>query len=362
MPAPSHLVRRVPLVRGLVRLFAALAPLFRGAGVAGRGERLLLLTALLAPLSLIFLPHSASLPLGVGTGIVLLAWMLRGRTLFLHGAEHRAIAAAEQRRLTARAVKPSAAPQCGTNLRVPSGSIVADRLWPLPTASTPFAVTLVSLALTMELWQPFRPRAPGSRGALLLARAPARGGARPRTTRATGVTAVASVLQRELAQRSTPGAIAPITNRCRPVYRGPSASHRPSALGAGRTPEAKLAPGLTARWLTHPRHRRARPEAPTRPQPPSRAVRPLGPRPLWWLDRWFGRAGRWPSGCPRLARWFATSRGERDSTRLMPPEQIFRQHGLAFSSPDRGHATRRCCSGSPEPTTRAGFNENYARS
>jgi uncharacterized protein YqhQ len=160
MPAPPRLLRRVPLLRGLIRLSAALTPLFRGAGVAGRGERLLLAAALLAPLSLIFLPHSASLPLGVGTGVVLLAWMLRGRTLFLHGAEHRAIAAVEQRRLLAtwRAeARPSRfAPRCGTNfaaLVVPV-SLAADRLWPLPAALyTPFAVTLVSLALTMELWQ-----------------------------------------------------------------------------------------------------------------------------------------------------------------------------------------------------------------
>jgi uncharacterized protein YqhQ len=33
-------------------------------------------------------------------------------------------------------------------------SLAADRLWPLSAALyTPFAVTLVSLALTMELWQ-----------------------------------------------------------------------------------------------------------------------------------------------------------------------------------------------------------------
>jgi uncharacterized protein YqhQ len=160
MPAPPRLLRRVPLLRGLIRLSTALTPLFRGAGVAGRGERLLLVGALLAPLSLIFLPHSASLPLGVGTAVVLLAWMLRGRTLFLHGAEHRAIAAAEERRLVAtwRAeARPSRfAPRCGTNfaaLVVPV-SLAADRLWPLSAALyTPFAVTLVSLALTMELWQ-----------------------------------------------------------------------------------------------------------------------------------------------------------------------------------------------------------------
>ena len=59
MPQPPEALRRVPLVRGLIRLFSALAPLFRGAGVAGRGERLLLVAALLAPLSLIVLPQSA---------------------------------------------------------------------------------------------------------------------------------------------------------------------------------------------------------------------------------------------------------------------------------------------------------------
>jgi uncharacterized protein YqhQ len=209
MPTPSGLVRRVPLVRGLVRLFAALAPLFRGAGVAGRGERLLLLTALLAPLSLIFLPQSASLPLGVGTGVVLLAWMLRGRTLFLHGAEHRAIAATEERRLTATwrgEVKPSRfAPRCGTNfaaLVVPV-SIVADRLWPLPAALyTPFAVTLVSLALTMELWQLVQTsRTRIARVFLLPGLALQRVTTREPTDEETrlALTAVASVLQRELA-------------------------------------------------------------------------------------------------------------------------------------------------------------------
>ena len=119
MPQPPEALRRVPLVRGLIRLCSALAPLFRGAGVAGRGERLLLVAALLAPLSLVVLPQSASLPLGIGTAVVLLAWMLRGRTLFLHGAEHRAIAAAEERRLVATwnaEAKPSRfAPRCGTN-------------------------------------------------------------------------------------------------------------------------------------------------------------------------------------------------------------------------------------------------------
>src|SRR5262249_28980038 len=119
MPAPPRAVRRVPLLRGLIRLFSALSPLFRGAGVAGRGERLLLVALLLAPLSLIVLPQSASLPLAIGTAVALLAWMLRGRTLFLHGAEHRAIAAVEEHRLVATwkaEARPSRfAPRCGTN-------------------------------------------------------------------------------------------------------------------------------------------------------------------------------------------------------------------------------------------------------
>jgi uncharacterized protein YqhQ len=199
----------VPLVRGLVRLSSALAPLFRGAGVAGRGERTVLVAALLAPLSLVFLPHSASLPVGVGTAVFLLAWMLRGRTLFLHGAEHRAIAAAEERRLVATwqaEAKPSRfAPRCGTNfaaLVVPV-SLVADRVWPLHAALyTPFAVTLVSLALTMELWQLLQAsRSRVARVFLLPGLALQRVTTREPTDEETrlALTAVAAVLRRELA-------------------------------------------------------------------------------------------------------------------------------------------------------------------
>ena len=209
MPAPPHSLRGVPLLRGLIRLFSALAPLFRGAGVAGRGERLLLVAALLAPLSLIFLPESASLPLGLGTGAVLLAWMLRGRTLFLHGAEHRAIAAAEERRLVATweaEAKPSRfAPRCGTNfaaLVVPV-SVAFERLWPLPVALyTPFAVTLLSLALTMEVWQLVQTsRSRVARVFLLPGLALQRLTTREPSDDETrlALTAVASVLRRELA-------------------------------------------------------------------------------------------------------------------------------------------------------------------
>jgi uncharacterized protein YqhQ len=209
MPTPPEALRRIPLLRGLVRLFSALAPLFRGAGVASRRERLLLLVAVLAPLSLIFLPQSASMPLGIATAVVLLGWMLRGRTLFLHGAEHRAIAAAEERSLLATwsaETKPSRfAPRCGTNfaaLVVPV-SLAFDRLWPVaPALYTPFAVSLLSLALTMELWQivqTSRSRVaqvflvPG----LALQRLTTREPSDEETQLA--LTAVASVLQRELA-------------------------------------------------------------------------------------------------------------------------------------------------------------------
>ena len=199
----------MPLLRGLVRLGCALAPLFRGRGVAGRRERLLLVTALLAPLALIFLPHGASLPVAIATTVVLVGWLLRGRTLFLHGAEHRAIAATEERSLgpTWRAEeRPSRfSPRCGTNfaaLVVPV-SLGADRLWPLPVALyTPFVVTLISLALTMELWQLVQAsRSRLARAFLLPGLALQRLTTREPSVEETQIalTAVASVLRRELA-------------------------------------------------------------------------------------------------------------------------------------------------------------------
>ena len=97
------------------------------------------------------------------------------------------------------------APRCGTNfaaLVVPV-SIVADRLWPLPAALyTPFAVTLVSLALTMELWQLVQTsRTRVARAFLLPGLALQRVTTREPTDEETrlALTAVASVLQRELA-------------------------------------------------------------------------------------------------------------------------------------------------------------------
>ena len=160
MPSPPSLFRRIPLVRGLLRLGLALAPLFRGTNVARRRERVFLAAAVVAPFAIVFLPQSAGLPVAIGLAVLLLAWLLRGRTLFLHGAEHRAIAAAEAGDLVAAwdgKARPSRfSPRCGTNFAalVLPVSVAADHLWPLPVAAyTPFVVTLISLALTMELWQ-----------------------------------------------------------------------------------------------------------------------------------------------------------------------------------------------------------------
>ena len=97
---------------------------------------------------------------GVTLSVLLLVTILRGRALHLHGAEHRAIAAAEERRLAAtwdgRALPSRFSPRCGTNfaaLALPI-TFVADRLLPLGAALwTPLVVLVFSLAFTMELWR-----------------------------------------------------------------------------------------------------------------------------------------------------------------------------------------------------------------
>jgi Protein of unknown function (DUF1385) len=161
MPNGDSRASRLPLVRGLARLWASLAPLFRGRGVARRGERIFLGGAVVAPLLLFVLPEDVAFFAGLGLTAALLFWLLRGRTLRLHGAEHRAIAAVEERRLAATwtgDARPSRfAARCGTNFAalVLPVTVLAERIWPLPTSAlvTPLAVTLVSLALTMELWR-----------------------------------------------------------------------------------------------------------------------------------------------------------------------------------------------------------------
>jgi uncharacterized protein YqhQ len=160
MPSVPALVRRIPLVRGLARLGLAFVPLMRRRAATRRLERLALLAAVLLPFALVLVSERIALAAGFLLTAALLALLFRGRTLSLHGAEHRAIAAAEDRRLAATwdgAARPSRfSLRCGTNFAALAApvTVVADRIWPLPAALwTPVAVTVLSLALTMELWQ-----------------------------------------------------------------------------------------------------------------------------------------------------------------------------------------------------------------
>jgi hypothetical protein len=159
MLQPPEVFQRLPLARGLVRLAASLGPLFRRTGVARPRERWLLALAVVAPVPLAFLPGPWSSIVGAAIVVGLLGTILRGRTLRLHGAEHRAIAACEERTLEAtwegRARPTRFSPRCGTNfaaLAFPV-TLLADRT-PLPVAFwTPFVVLVLSLAVTMELWR-----------------------------------------------------------------------------------------------------------------------------------------------------------------------------------------------------------------
>jgi hypothetical protein len=158
VPAMPPLVERLPLARGLVRLALALRPLFARGGSAGGKERLLMLLVLLAPIPAAFLPHLVSVAVMIAATVGLTAWILRGRTLYLHGAEHRAIAAAEARTLVATwhgDARPSRfSPRCGTNfaaLVVPV-TVLLDRAIVLPAALATVLVPLLALTLSMELW------------------------------------------------------------------------------------------------------------------------------------------------------------------------------------------------------------------
>jgi uncharacterized protein YqhQ len=206
MPRAPRALRAIPLARGLVRLAASLSPLFKRTGVARGRERLFLAFAVVAPFALVFAPHSVGLIVGALMTVALMGWLLRGRTLYLHGAEHRAIAAAEERRLvdtwngTARPSRISL--RCGTNfaaLLLPV-AVFGGRFWPLPaTAFTPLVVSVLALALTMELWLLVQ----GSRRVARIVLLPGLGLQRVTTrepelaeTR-VALTALASVLRRE---------------------------------------------------------------------------------------------------------------------------------------------------------------------
>jgi hypothetical protein len=160
MPSPPERVARIPLARGLARLAMSVSPLFRRRGVAKKAERRILLLAIFAPFAFVFLPSPFALIGWVAVTAGLVAWIFRGRTLNLHGAEHRAIAAAEGRSLvstwTGEASPSRFSLRCGTNfgaLVIPVTAL-AERIWPFQAALwTPVVVTTLSLALTMELWR-----------------------------------------------------------------------------------------------------------------------------------------------------------------------------------------------------------------
>ena len=138
----------------------------------------------------------------------LVAWLMRGRTLYLHGAEHRAIAAAEAG-LLGRTWRGEARPsrfslRCGTNfvaLALPV-SLLADRLWPFtPALWTPVVVAVLSLGLTMELWRVVQDSSlTAARAFLVPGLALQRLTTRDPTIEETRValTALASVVRREL--------------------------------------------------------------------------------------------------------------------------------------------------------------------
>jgi uncharacterized protein YqhQ len=170
---PSY-VRGIPVLRGLVKLGVSLAPMLNKSGGAARRDKVILVVALIVPVAAAFLPHSISLALSISMAIAMVAWVLRGRTLFLHGAEHRAIAAAEDRSLVATwhgLARPTRfSPRCGTNfaaLLVPI-TLALDHIWFLPGAVlAPLLIVPLSLGLTMELWQAIQGRS-GSVTRLLL--------------------------------------------------------------------------------------------------------------------------------------------------------------------------------------------------
>jgi hypothetical protein len=205
---PRTALARVPLLRGLVKLGAALSPLYRRSGVAGRREKPVLAILLVAPIGFVFLPGAIAWAAWAVATAGLVLWLFRGRTLRLHGAEHRAIAAVEERRLAATwagEARPSRfSTRCGTNfaaLVIPV-TVVADRVWPLaPALYTPALVTVLSLALTMELWRVVQAsRARLARAFLLPGLALQRLTTREPSVAETRValTAVESVLRREL--------------------------------------------------------------------------------------------------------------------------------------------------------------------
>jgi uncharacterized protein YqhQ len=204
----TSVLRHVPVLRGLVRLGVALAPL-GAVGVSSRRDRLVLGLAIALSVALAFVPGSAQLVAGLVLTGALLAWVFRGRTLPLHGAEHRAIAAAESRQLASTwlgTTRPSRfSPRCGTNFGVLVLALVAVLYLVAPAsreAATAIPLQLGALGVTMEVWLAVqRSRRLWARAlllpGLLLQRLTTREPALEETR--VALRAVASVLQRELA-------------------------------------------------------------------------------------------------------------------------------------------------------------------
>ena len=208
MPMRRSRAARIPLLRGLLQLASSLAPLARGRGVARSRERLVLLLALLLPFAFVALPGRLELAAGILMTVLIVGWLFRGRTLRLHGAEHRAIAAAETGSLvatwtgTARPSRFSA--RCGTNfaaLAIPV-TAVFDQLAPrfLAPTLTGALVAVFSIGVTMEIWKAVQHPSGLLRGFLLPGLALQRLTTREPALADTQVAlrAVASVLRREL--------------------------------------------------------------------------------------------------------------------------------------------------------------------
>jgi uncharacterized protein DUF1385 len=216
MPVVRGFLRRVPLLRGLVKLASALSPILGTDGVARAREQWLLGAALISTFTLGLLPHRVASIGEVTLTAALLGWMLRGRTLFLHGAEHRAISAAEQRHLSetwhGRARPSRFAARCGTNFAALVLLVAAalDHLSPRPAAAyAPIVVALLALALTMELWRLIQQRGSWLRPLLLPGLALQRLTTREPRLEETRIAliALASVVRRELEVAIDPRAV-----------------------------------------------------------------------------------------------------------------------------------------------------------
>jgi len=208
MPVRRSRAARIPLVRGLLQLASSMAPLVRGRGVPRLRERLFLLVALLLPFAFVALPGRLELAAGILTTGLIILWLFRGRTLRLHGAEHRAIAAAEAGCLAStwtgdsRPTRFSA--RCGTNfaaLAIPV-TAVFDHLAPrfFAPSLTGVLVAVFSIGVSMELWKAVQHPSGILRGMLLPGLALQRVTTREPALADTHIAlrAVASVLDREL--------------------------------------------------------------------------------------------------------------------------------------------------------------------